>query len=369
MSKNTHEDLAAFLVRSGQGEQLSVEENLGEGFVRLRVAEAERRQAKDDIRCVEDAEIELLRNAYDARASTILIATNLSDGKRSLTVVDDGDGIPQDMWERVFEARVTGKLKSVHVDTYGIHGRGMALYSIRENVEQARVVNSGTSLGTSIQVVFDTQKIPEKKDQSSWPELAPNEGGKVHIVRGPHNLIRCACDFCLAASRRCSIFIGSAAEVIAAAIRYTPLPQGSASELMGVKLNELPLLTRLKLASNAHELAEVANSLGLTISERSAQRILTGQIEPAPDVYTYCTHAKPAIETPSPLNPPRRSANLEKDRRGLKLSPEDREAFEKLMEKDFAYLEERYYLHLNGTPTVQLTSGKVTVTFPYRKED
>ena len=59
---------------TGEG-NLRVEENLGEGFVRLRVSEAERRQAKHDIQHVEDIVIELLRNARDAGASQIFLAT------------------------------------------------------------------------------------------------------------------------------------------------------------------------------------------------------------------------------------------------------------------------------------------------------
>ena len=45
---------------TGEG-NLRVEENLGEGYVRLRVAEAERRQAKHDIQHVEDIAIEMRR--------------------------------------------------------------------------------------------------------------------------------------------------------------------------------------------------------------------------------------------------------------------------------------------------------------------
>ena len=47
-------DLISFIASmSGEG-NLRVEENLGDGFVRLRVSEAERRQAKHDIQQVED---------------------------------------------------------------------------------------------------------------------------------------------------------------------------------------------------------------------------------------------------------------------------------------------------------------------------
>ena len=46
--------LIDFIEQVSGGTHLRVEENLGNGFVRLRTEEAERRQAKHDIRQVED---------------------------------------------------------------------------------------------------------------------------------------------------------------------------------------------------------------------------------------------------------------------------------------------------------------------------
>ena len=64
-------ELISFIASmSGEG-NLRVEENLGEGYVRLRVSEAERRQAKHDIQHVEDIVIEMLRNARDAGADKV----------------------------------------------------------------------------------------------------------------------------------------------------------------------------------------------------------------------------------------------------------------------------------------------------------
>ena len=51
-------------------------------------------------------------------------------------MIDDGDGHPRRaMHERVFEPRVTSKLDTMHMDKWGVHGRGMALYSIAVNAE------------------------------------------------------------------------------------------------------------------------------------------------------------------------------------------------------------------------------------------
>ena len=66
--------------------RLRVEDDLGDGFVRLRSSEAERRQAAQDIRSSEDVVIELLRNARDAGASRIFLATQKTGNERLLTV-------------------------------------------------------------------------------------------------------------------------------------------------------------------------------------------------------------------------------------------------------------------------------------------
>ena len=149
--------------------RLRVEDDLGDGFVRLRSSEAERRQAAQDIRSSEDVVIELLRNARDAGASRIFLATQKTGNERLLTVLDDGQGIPAAQHERIFEPRVTSKLDSAHMDKWGMHGRGMALYSISVNAEEARVLQSEPGLGTSLTVATDTESLAEKADQSTFP--------------------------------------------------------------------------------------------------------------------------------------------------------------------------------------------------------
>ena len=119
-----------------------IEEDLGGGYVRLCTSEADRRQAAQDIRSSEDILIEMLRNARDAGARNIFIATQHVGDMRSIVVIDDGDGIPADMHKRIFQPRVTSKLDSAHLDRWGMHGRGMALFSIHENSERAEVACS-----------------------------------------------------------------------------------------------------------------------------------------------------------------------------------------------------------------------------------
>lgn len=357
------ESLADFIAKTGHAASLRVEESFGDGFVRLRVDEAERRQAKHDIRSVEDAAIELLRNARDAGAHTILFALQKADGIRTLTVVDDGAGIPLDMQERIFDARVTSKLDTMHMDAWGVHGRGMALFSIRQNAKEARVVASAPGKGTSIQTIFDTSSIPEKADQSAWPEYERSDDGTISIVRGPHNLLRCSCEFALEDKGACEVYVGSPAEVIASARRHVRIPRDVREKILTTRLEDLPLLLRLRLAPDAEELAQIAASVGLDISERTAQRILSGEISPAQGAYAYL-RGKKAAERRGP-----RKIDLEKDQRSLKISKEDLEKFRGMLARDFQYLEDRYYLELAAPPEVRVSSGRLSCTFEFAEDD
>lgn len=357
------ESLAAFIAKTGHAASLRVEESYGDGFVRLRVDEAERRQAKHDIRSVEDAAIELLRNARDAGAHTILFALQKTEGTRTLTVVDDGGGIPHDMQERIFDARVTSKLDTMHMDAWGVHGRGMALFSIRQNAEASHVVASDPGKGTSIQVSFDTAKIPEKADQSSWPECERDEGGAIKIVRGPHNLLRCSCEFALEDKGACEVYIGSPAETIAAARRHVRIPRAVRERILQMKICDMPLLLQLRLAPDAEELADIASALGLEISERTAQRILSGEIAPAQGAYAYLRGKKVSARR-SP-----RKVDLEKDARSIKISKEDLDKFRGMLARDFQYLEDRYYIELAAPPEVHVSSGRLSCTFEFAEDD
>ena len=208
-------ELISFIASmSGEG-NLRVEENLGEGYVRLRVSEAERRQAKHDIQHVEDIVIEMLRNARDAGADKVYLATTKEDGVRTLVFLDNGSGVPQDMQERIFDARVTSKLESMKMDRWGVHGRGMALFSIKQNTDEARVVTSDVDFGSVFKVSVATDRLGERADQSSWPQAVKDEDGHYVCARGPHNIIRAACEFALEELRACDVYLGSPSEIAA----------------------------------------------------------------------------------------------------------------------------------------------------------
>ena len=104
---------------------------------------------------LEDVVVELLRNSRDAHASRIFLANSREGDLRTFTLIDDGVGIPIPMQERVFEPRVTSKLETMVVDNWGVHGRGMALYSIKSNAADARICVSDLHKGTSLTVVTE----------------------------------------------------------------------------------------------------------------------------------------------------------------------------------------------------------------------
>ena len=359
---NDANDLISFIASmSGEG-NLRVEENLGEGFVRLRVSEAERRLAKHDIQHVEDIVIEMLRNARDAGAAHIYLATSKEEGVRTLLFIDDGCGIPADMHERVFDARVTSKLESMKMDRWGVHGRGMALFSIKQNVREASVLTSAPGLGSAFRVVVDLSELPERADQSTWPQAAKDEDGAFVCVKGPHNIIRAACEFSLEERRGCSVYVGTPTE-IAATMYAQAVSRLDASRLLFIdSQQELPVVDRLGYASDAADFIEIASEMGIVISERTAHRILAGSIAPLRSV------AERLLRTRGPVRSSGK-VDLSRDRRGLKISKDDLQAFSRSMERGFAELASHYYLTLSGEPKIRVSGDKITVTFPVGKEE
>lgn len=356
-------DLADFVTDVIGSSAVRVEENLGSGYVRLVVDEAERRQAKHDIRCAEDIVIEMLRNARDAGATQVFVATGRTGDARRIVMLDDGCGIPAALQESVFEARVTSKLDTVHEDRWGIHGRGMALFSIKQNAEDAHVAASLPDGGASVAVMCRCDAVPERADQSTWPTLATDDEGRQVVGSGPHNIARTCCEFALEERGRTQVFLGSAAEIVATVRSRLSSALDKTGILFVDDPSSLPVLGRLCVAADAKELVETAEGLGLPISERTAHRILSGAIRPVRSVMARLTHRS------DDGGARRRPVDLSRDRRGLKLDDGDAEEFSRLMERAFSFIADRYYVSLEDAPTVRATGDRLVVTFPLSKED
>lgn len=206
-------------------------------------------------------------------------------------------------------------------------------------------------------------KDSRKADQSSWPECERDEGGAIKIVRGPHNLLRCSCEFALEDKGACEVYIGSPAETIAAARRHVRIPRNVRERILQMKICDMPLLLRLRLAPDAEELADIASDLGLEISARTAQRILSGEIAPAQGAYAYLRGKKVSARRST------RKVDLEKDARSIKISKEDLDKFRGMLARDFQYLEDRYYIDLAAPPEVRVSSGRLSCTFEFAEDD
>lgn len=355
-------DLISFVASmSGEG-SLRVEENLGEGYVKLRVSEAERRQAKHDIQHVEDAVIEMLRNARDAGATSIYLATMKEEGVRTLLFLDNGAGIPRDMQERIFDARVTSKLESMKMDKWGVHGRGMALFSIKQNADAANVVTSAPGLGSVFNVAIDTAHLNERVDQSTWPQAVKDEDGSYVCARGPHNIARTVCEFALEEQSGCDVYLGSPTEIAATLYAQAHSKLDATQLLFMDDASSLPVVDRLGFAADATDFIQIAKTLGFSLSERTAHRILAGQIDPLRDVASRLLRKRDSSSSA-------KKVDLAKDRRGLKIAHDDIETFSRAVERDFNELAKQYYLTLMGNPKIRVTKDRITVSFDLSKEE
>ena len=359
--------LEAFIENVSGDSHLRVEADLGDGFVRLRSAEAERRQAVHDIRSTEDVVIELLRNARDANARSIFVAATREERRRRIVMVDDGDGIPPAMHERIFEPRVTSKLDTMHMDKWGVHGRGMALYSIAVNAETARIAASDVGKGSAFVVETDLDRIGEKTDQSTFPIFERMESGSV-AVRGPKNILRTACEFALESRRSCTVYLGSATDITATLYEFGLSSLTSAMRAFCADTTRLPVCTRLAAAPDPAELADESAKLGLAISERSARRIMDGGIAPLEPLLARVRIGEDGEEKPHPARIlSEASPSADADQRGLKLSQDDLAAFSDHIRAAYAELARDYYLEPEVRPEVKVGKDAIRISIPVQK--
>lgn len=366
-----NDELASFIDSVCSESHLRVETDFGDGFVRLRTSEAERRQAAHDIRSSEDIVIELLRNARDAHASTIFLAVGKEGSTRKITMLDDGDGVPTPMHERIFEPRVTSKLDTVHMDKWGVHGRGMALYSVKVNATDARILASDKGLGCALHVETDLRKLPERADQSTFPTFERTESDS-YSMRGPRNIVRTATEFALESRKTCTVYWGSATEIAATLYEFGVATTSPTTRAFCKDVEALPVCKRLCTASDPESFAEIAHALGLSLSERSARRILNEEITPVPSlaerVRSYTVdqskqesphahaHAKAAKKARKP------------DSRSMKLEDADAAQLARACEREFGDIARRYYLTPLGNAEVSCTSDEIRIAIRFEKQ-
>lgn len=358
---NAEDASLADFVGSVCGEsRLRVEKDFGGGFVRLKSSEAEKRQAAQDIRSTEDIVIELLRNARDASARHVFIALQRDEATRTLVVIDDGDGIPPAMHARIFEPRVTSKLDTAHMDKWGMHGRGMALYSVAENAERAFVKQSSEGVGTSLFVQTNLNSLGEKTDQSTFPRFEVIDG--VHAMRGPRNVLRTAAEFALEHRKDLDVYCGSFTEIAATMYAYGIASTSPSLRAFGRIDDDLPLVKKLAFSVDPASFALLAEELGLSISQRSARRIIDGEIEGIPSLMERLQ--KESFPTPRPSSTPTRARA---DARGLKLAEPDVVELKDAVMTAYGDIAKRYYLCPDVDCAIRVSSDALHITIPVEK--
>lgn len=358
----TPDDSLLDFVSSISGDQyVKVEETLGDGFVRLKISEAERRQAKHDIRTFEDVVVEVLRNSRDAHARRIYVACTREAETRTLTIIDDGVGVPAVMHERIFEPRVTSKLETMVMDRWGVHGRGMALFSVRSNVRSAHLAASDTHKGAALVIVSDTTALPEKADQSKWPTVEKDpDTGRYAVGTGPHNIIRSVVEFSVE-HPEIDVYYGSPTEILATVFAHARERLDARQLLFCDEPDELPVWQRPAVAGDAAEVVTLAGSIGLTVSERTAHRVIGAELAALESVLESVI--------PAPDEPEVRRPDIYRDRRGLRIHHSDIREFQRKLEEAFDLVSERYYLQLAGEPKVSVGRDTITVRFSVEKDD
>ena len=225
--------------------------DLGAGFARLTGVEGLRRSPRR-LRSVEDALVELLRNARDAGARNIYVASSLRARRyRALTVIDDGRGIPETHKRLIFEPGVTTRhLRPVEDASAGsAHGAGLSLHHIKNAAVSAEVCSASSP--TSLRVVFDTEFLPERSLQSSSRPSGSNLLATLaKFVQAPN------------APR---LYHASPARILA-------------------RLLKNRIIHPNKDASSSEGLRQEAEALGLEVSSRTAQRVLGEEVEAAGEV-------------------------------------------------------------------------------------
>ncbi|MHB8780259.1 MAG: ATP-binding protein [Candidatus Geothermincolia bacterium] len=338
-----------------------VEEDLGHGFVRLRITEAERRQALQDVRSVEDAVKEMFRNARDAGARMVLVAFQKERGRyRHITIIDDGCGIPDQVQARIFDSRVTSKVEDVLSDAHGVHGRGMALFSIRSASDVVKLVCSEPGAGTAIHAVIDTSRIPEKKDQSTWPRVTLDATGRP-VVAGTRNVPRLLTEFAIERPLP-AIYFGSNAEILATLRSLAHWrDEGELFESSNLWRSAGDINDGRNLAAWALE------RVGLEVSERNAFRILEGGIKPVPPVHSWAV----AGEQPEIVESQQRRQGAWRSGLAKRLGADEMDELARKVAAAVDELGAAYFLKVTDPAKVRVRRRKdrLVITLPLAEDD
>jgi hypothetical protein len=237
----------------------------------------------------------------------------------------------------------------------------MALFSIRSNAKTAVICATDVHKGAALLVETDTTKLAERSDQSTWPAVERDEHGDLKVVRGPHNIVRRLVEFAVE-HPGIELYVGTPTEIVATLWSAARRELDPSELLFCDDLSKLPVWQRCGASQDAGELVDVATEIGLPVSERTAHRVLGGEIA---EVRQVLEMVRGQERTPTHTAGP----DIYKDRRGLKIHHTDLAAFRGELEKAFDMIAERYYLHLRAEPKITVGKDDIRVRFEVDKED
>ena len=253
--------------------------DLGAGFARLLGAEGLRR-SPGRLRSVEDALFEFLRNARDAGARNVYVATSLSARRyRQLVVIDDGRGIPEPHKHLVFEPGVTTRHLSPVPERGPApnpavpHGPGLSLYHIKNAALSAEILSASSP--TAIRAIFDTRSLPEKRLQSNARRTSKNNL--------PATLARFAAEPSSSGPNPPRLYHASPARILSRLLENRIIQYKDARIYGGGRSSGSSSNNSIK---GARRVREAAGLLGLEVSLRTVQRVLAGEIPAAGEVTT-----------------------------------------------------------------------------------
>ncbi len=163
----------------------------------------------------------------------------------------------------------------------------MALFSVKLNVEEVKIIFSEIDKGTCIFIELDLEKIPEKKDQSILPQIT-KKNGELIISGGVNNILKTIIDF-MAENTGINFYTGSPTQIISTmrqlfhsekeTIKGTINDYDQIDELFlksSLNISQLPSLTDNYLLMEKI----VQDYFGMDISQRGLQRTIYGEIKP-----------------------------------------------------------------------------------------
>ena len=128
--------------------------------------------------------------------------------------------------------------------------------------------------------------------------------------------------------------------------------------------NDLPVCKRLAASADPADFARIAERLGLNLSERTARRIMDGQIPPLDPLVERIVIEDPKAAS-APVKSRRKRASG--DGRGLKIDDADLLEFSDAVRRAFSDLARDYYLDASVQPDIVVRKDRISVSIPVQK--